>query len=217
MGSGFIFLLMLWLGLVLPASGASKPLTRPEAAAKRPVIAAYGDSLTAGYGVETGKSYPDYLQQELDRRGYRYQVVNVGISGETTSGGLARVDKVLALKPSIAVLELGGNDGLRGIDPAMIKANLEKIIQTLQKANIKVVLAGMTLPPNYGPEYVHSFEQIYVDLATKYHVPRVRFLLEGVYNGGTGMMQNDGIHATAKGNQVVAKNILATLEPMLRK
>jgi acyl-CoA thioesterase-1 len=172
---------------------------------------AFGDSLTAGFGVETGFSYPDFLQKEID--GYR--VVNAGISGDTTSGGLARIDSVLRLAPKIVILELGGNDGLRGLPLASTRANLEQIIAALRKSGARVVLAGITLPPNYGPDYIKEFEEIYKDLAAKYKLPFVPFLLEGVV-GVPGMMQPDGIHATVRGNEVVARLVLRTLKPLLR-
>ena len=193
-----------------PAPAAPVPAT-PDS---RPVIAAFGDSLTAGYGVETGNSYPDFLQKMLDQAGKRYRVVNAGISGDITSGGLARVDSVTQLKPTIVILELGGNDGLRGTPLSATRANLEQIIVELQKARARIILAGITLPPNYGPDYIHSFEKIYTDLAAKYKLPLIPFLLQGVA-GVPGMMQPDGIHATVKGNEVVAALVMRTLKPLL--
>src|SRR6267142_5204415 len=155
---------------------APPPTTPPDS---RPVIVAFGDSLTAGYGVETGLSYPDFLQKDLDRSGYRYRVVNAGISGDTTSGGLARVDTVTRIKPVLVILELGGNDGLRGTPLSSTRANLQQIIETLQQSGARVVLAGITLPPNYGPDYIQSFESIYKDLSAKYKLPLIPFLLQG--------------------------------------
>src|SRR6185437_8746074 len=131
----------------------------------RPVIVAFGDSLTAGYGVEPGKSYPDDLQHRLDAGGYRYHVVNLGVSGDTTTDGVQRLQDVLAAKPAIVILEFGGNDGLRGLPVATTRANQIQMVETLQKAGIQILLAGMTLPRNYGPDYIHSFEQVYLDLA----------------------------------------------------
>lgn len=171
---------------------------------------AFGDSLTAGYGVDAGFSYPDFLQKEIDN----YRVVNAGISGDTTSGGVARIDTVTRLKPKIVILELGGNDGLRGLPLASTRANLEQMITDLRKSGARVVLAGITLPPNYGPDYIQEFEKIYKDFASKYKLPFIPFLLEGVV-GVPGMMQPDGIHATVKGNEVVAKLVLRTLKPLL--
>jgi acyl-CoA thioesterase I len=180
---------------------------------RRPVIVAFGDSLTAGYGVETGYSYPDFLQKDLDRAGRKYRVVNAGVSGDTTSGGLARVAMVTALKPAIVIVELGGNDGLRGLPLASTRANLEQIIVKLRKSGARVLLAGITLPPNYGPDYIKQFEAVYKDLAAKYKVPFIPFLLQGVV-GVPGMMQGDGIHPTRKGNEIVAKLVLRALKPL---
>jgi acyl-CoA thioesterase-1 len=181
----------------------------------RPVLVAFGDSLTAGFGVEPGLSYPDYLQKEIDRHGLHWHVVNAGVSGDTTTDGLNRVAEVLTYKPAIVILEFGGNDGLRGLPLETTRANLDQMIAELQTGGVKVVLAGMTLPPNYGPEYIRPFEKIYVDLAAKYKIPRIRFLLEGV-GGNANLMQRDGLHATAEGNAIVAKNVFNTVAPLLR-
>jgi acyl-CoA thioesterase-1 len=143
-------------------------------------------------------------------------VVNQGISGDTTSGGLARVGMATKLKPAIAVLELGGNDGLRGLPIEETKANLEQMAAALAKSGAKVVIAGMTLPPNYGREYVRKFEQMYVDLAERNGYARIKFLLEGVWDQ-PGAMQADGIHPTVKGNEMVAKLVFRTIEPLLKK
>ena len=182
----------------------------------RPVIAAFGDSLSAGHGAGPGHSYPDYLQRELDRRGYAYSVVNAGVSGDTTTNGLLRVDSVTALRPVIVILEFGGNDGLRGIPISASQANLEQMILVLGKAGSRVVLAGMTLPPNYGPDYIRSFERMYTTMAAKYKLPLIPFLLAGVA-GSPELMQEDGIHPTAEGNSRVAANVLRYLEPLLAK
>lgn len=182
----------------------------------RPVIAVLGDSLSAGFGVEPGKSFPDFLQRALDRRGYRYRVVNAGISGDTTSGGLVRLESVMALKPAIVILELGANDGLRGIPVSASRSNLEQMIVQLKGSGAQVVLAGMTLPPNYGPDYIHSFERIYTGLADKYKLPLIPFLLEGVA-GTRKYMQRDGLHPTAEGNRRVAENVMKVLEPLLQQ
>ena len=194
----------------------SPPPAVAQAPDPRPAVVAFGDSLSAGFGADPGKSYPDFLQKEIDRRGYRYHVVNAGISGDTTTDGLERVGTVTALKPVIVIVEFGGNDGLRGLPVTTTRANLEQIIVTLQKAGAKVVLAGMTLPPNYGPDYIHSFEAVYQDLAKNYRVPLIPFLLRGV-GGHADLMQRDGIHPTGEGNRIVAQNVMQTLEPLLRK
>lgn len=198
------------------AAGSPAPTAPAPPADSRPVIVAFGDSLTAGFGVDPGQSYPDFLQQELDRRGYRYRVANEGVSGDTTSNGVARLDTVTAQHPEIVIVEFGANDGLRGLPIASTQANLERMVATLREGGAKVVVAGMTLPPNYGPEYIREFENVYRTLARKSGVPLIPFLLEGV--AGTGeYMQRDGLHATREGNRRVAATVMKTLEPLLRK
>ena len=183
----------------------------------RPVIVAFGDSLSAGYGLEAGESYPDYLQKALDAKGYRYRVVNQGVSGDTTSGGVERIPLALAEKPAIVILELGGNDGLRGLPVAMSKENMDRIIQEFKRAGAQVLLAGITLPRNYGPDYIREFEQMYPTLAAKHKIPRIRFFLEGVATVPA-LMQQDQIHPTAEGSKMVAERVvLPVLEPLLRK
>lgn len=182
----------------------------------RPVLVCFGDSLTAGLGTEPGQSYPDYLQSELDQRHYRYRVDNEGVSGNTTKDGVERLPEVLALHPVAAVVEFGGNDGLRGLPIAETRANLDEIVATLKKAGVKVALAGITLPPDYGPDYIRQFNETYAVLAAKYRVPMLPFLLKDVY-GVPGMMQRDRTHATAKGNQVVAQNVVPLVLPLLKR
>jgi acyl-CoA thioesterase-1 len=219
------FILLLgWLALVLgltqfSCSGSKKenapPRTeeRPQKAVPvdaRPVIVAFGDSLTAGFGAEPGNSYPDFLQKDLDN----WRVVNAGVSGDTTTDGVNRLAEVLSYKPRIVIVEFGGNDGLRGLPIETTRANIEQIVSTLHKPGVSVVLAGMTLPPNYGPEYIKSFERIYADLKAKYKVTEIPFLLEGVATNRS-LMQRDGLHPTAKGNELVAKTVLKYLKPLL--
>jgi len=182
----------------------------------RPVIIAFGDSLTAGFGADPGDSYPDYLEKDLNAKGYRYQVVNQGISGNTTKDGVDRLEDALRLKPVLVIVAFGGNDGLRGLPIASTRENLDQIVATLQHAGVKVVLGGITLPPNYGPDYIRQFNQTYALLAAKYHVPLLPFLLRDVY-GVEGGMQADGIHATDEGNAQVARNLLPLLVPLLKK
>ncbi len=182
----------------------------------RPLIVAFGDSLTAGYGTNIGASYPDFLQRDLDALGYRYRVVNEGRSGNTTKDGVVRVQEIAAAHPSVAIVAFGGNDGLRGIPIHDTQTNLETIISTLQAAHAKVLLGGITLPPNYGSDYIARFNAIYETLARKYHAPLLPFMLKNVY-GVPASMQNDGIHATAQGNRQVAKNFLPLLLPLLQK
>ncbi len=182
----------------------------------RPLIVCFGDSLTAGYGAEAGESYPDYLQADLDTKGYHYRVVNEGISGNTTKDGVGRVDSIVAMKPAVVIVEFGGNDGLRGLRIEDTRDNLDKILSTLKASGTKIVMAGITLPPDYGPDYIKQFNETYTLLAAKYHIPLLPFLLKGVF-GVPGMMQADRTHATAEGNQVVAQNILPLVQPLLKK
>jgi acyl-CoA thioesterase-1 len=206
-------------GRSVPAAEA--PLPSPKSPTttiddKRPLIVCFGDSLTAGLGTDTGKSYPDYLQADLDAKGYHYRVVNEGVGGNTTKDGVQRVDSIAAMKPAIVIVEFGGNDGLRGFRIEDSRANLDQIVGTLKAAGARIVLAGITLPPNYGPDYIRQFNETYILLAKKYNAPLLPFLLKDVY-GVDGMMQADNTHATAQGNKIVAKNILPLVLPLLKK
>ena len=196
------------------AREAARPAQPAPARDDRPVIVAFGDSLTAGFGTDAGKSYPDFLQQELDRRGLRYRVVNAGISGETTTDALARLSTVSALKPVVVIVEFGGNDGLRGLPVSTTRSNLDQIVMGLKDSGAAVLLAGMTLPPNYGPDYIAAFQRVYSDLAAKDKVALIPFLLQGV--AGTSRMQRDGLHPTADGNRLVAATVMRYLQPLLR-
>lgn len=182
----------------------------------RPVIVAFGDSLSAGFGAETGSSYPDFLQRELDAAGFKYRVVNQGVSGDTTSGGLERVSQATESKPYLVILELGGNDGLRGLPIAATRDNLDKMILAFKEAGVLVLLAGMTLPRNYGSDYIREFEQMYPMLEKKHKITRMRFLLDGVVLQ-KGLMQRDEIHPTAAGNKIVARNVFQAIVPLLKK
>jgi len=199
------------------AASSAKPESapRPHAPDSRPVIAAFGDSLTAGFGADPGKSYPDFLQHELDRRGIRYRVVNAGVSGETTTDALARLSTVTDLKPAVVIVEFGGNDGLRGLPVATTRSNLGQIVAGLKQSGTEVLLAGMTLPPNYGPDYIRAFQSIYTGLAAREKVPLIPFLLAGVA-GTTQYMQRDGLHPAGEGNRLVAATVMRYLEPLLR-
>jgi acyl-CoA thioesterase I len=192
------------------------PLPEKNLQDKRPLIVAFGDSLTAGYGTEAGQTYPDYLQTDLDGRGYKYRVVNAGISGNTTKDGVERVNSIVSMKPAVVIVEFGGNDGLRGLRIEDTRANLDKILATLEASGAKIVLAGITLPPNYGPDYIRQFNATYELLAQKYHVAMLPFLLKGVF-GVDGMMQADQTHATSGGNRIVAGNVLPFVTPFLTK
>jgi acyl-CoA thioesterase-1 len=197
-----------------PEKAAAPGAKAVPAADDRPVIVAFGDSLTAGPGVAPESNYPAILQQKLDAAGHRYRVVNLGVSGDTTGGGLARLGDVLALRPRIVVLELGANDGLRGLPVEATGANLERIIQGLQGAGAQVVLAGMTLPPNYGAEYIRGFESVFVDLSQKYKTVRIPFFLEGVAPNPA-LMLPDGLHPNAAGYRIVANHVMQALAPLL--
>jgi len=201
---------------------AAAPQPQPQPAAvpvapadTRPLLICFGDSLTAGYGTEPGEAYPDVLQQLLDARGYHYHVLNSGISGNTTKDGLDRIARVIARHPQLVVVEFGGNDGLRGLPLEQTQANLDSIVHQLQTSGATVVLAGITLPPDYGPDYIKKFDAMYPALAKKYHTRLLPFLLKNVY-GVPGDMQADDTHATAKGNKQVAANVQALIQPLLK-
>jgi acyl-CoA thioesterase-1 len=185
-------------------------------AAGRPVLACYGDSITAGYGLQAGQAYPDALQRDLDQRGYRYKVSNQGTSGATTKDAVAGLRSVLLLHPEVVIVEFGGNDGLRGLPPAQTRRNLDAVLTALEDAHIKILLAGITLPPNYGQEYIRQFEQVFRVLAQKHHAAFVPMLyINLVHVPGT--IQPDGIHPTAKGSEIIARTLLPALVPLLRK
>ena len=188
----------------------------PKSADPRRVILAFGDSLTAGYGVPRGQGYPEQLQKKLDAKGYRYRVVNMGISGDTTSGGLARMKAALDTRPSIVILELGANDGLRGLPVKQIHANLEEMVMRFQKAGATVILAGMTLPRNYGVSYVRPFEKAFEEIAAKYKLPFITFFLQGVA-GTPKYTLEDFLHPNAAGYVLVTETVMRTLEPLLKK
>src|SRR5665213_1617067 len=181
----------------------------------RKTLVVFGDSLSAGYGLAPGQSYPDDLQRKLDAQGYAWRVVNLGISGDTTSGGLARVNTGTALRPALVLLELGGNDGLRGLPLAMTRENLDQIIAAFEHGGARVVLAGMTLPPNYGPDYIHSFEAIYTGLAAKYKLTLIPFLLRDIATQDMRYFQRDDIHPTAEGAQIVSNTVFRAIKPLL--
>lgn len=190
--------------------------TKTQVSAERPRIVAFGNSLTAGLGVALDESYPAQLQRKLDAAGYPYRVVNAGVSGDTSAGGIRRVSWVLNSKPSIVILELGGNDGLRGLSLQETKANLEWIIQQLQNASVTVVLAGMKLPPNYGKEYTSGFEALYHALAKQYHLTLIPFFLDGVATSSS-LNQADGIHPTGEGYRLIVEKVFLALEPLLER
>lgn len=178
------------------------------------VIVCFGDSLTAGFGAPAGASYPDDLRKAL--AGSHATVVNQGISGDTTKDGLGRVNAIVKLRPQIVILELGANDGLRGYPVEGIERNLNSILVELQRAHTRVLLLGMRLPPNLGPDYVGPYEALFPALAAKYKVPLVPFLLDHVWDNPD-LLSPDNLHPNAAGYRVVTQNILPYLQPMLAK
>jgi acyl-CoA thioesterase-1 len=195
-----------------PAAAAPAEVAPPPAAT-RPRIVALGDSLTAGLGLRPGEAYPALLQERLAAAGLDYEVVNAGVSGDTSAGGLRRLDWALDGDVRVLIVALGGNDGLRGLPAEELKANLSRIIERAQGRDIAVVLAGMEAPPNFGQAYTAAFRQVYPALAKEYGVALVPFLLAGVA-GVDSLNQRDGIHPDPEGARKVADNIWAVLEPL---
>lgn len=188
----------------------------PLLAADRPVLVCFGDSITAGYGLQSGQSFPDALQRDLDLRGYHYRVLNQGTSGATTKDAVASLRAILALHPTIVIVEFGGNDGLRGLPLAQTRQNLDQVLTVLENARIKVLLAGITLPPNYGRDYIQQFEMVFHDLATKHHTAFVPMIYKDLVHVPE-TIQPDGIHPTAKGSEIIARTLMPALTPLLRK
>jgi acyl-CoA thioesterase I len=186
---------------------------RPEAG-QRPEIVVLGDSLTAGLGLDERSSFPALIQQRLNERNLNYAVVNAGVSGDTSAGGLRRLEWSLQGDPRVLIVALGGNDGLRGLPPDDLKKNLAAIIERARSAGVEVLLAGMEAPPNNGPEYTARFRRIYRELADEYDVPLIPFLLEGVA-GEPALNQADGIHPNPAGARRVADTVWTALEPLL--
>ena len=182
----------------------------------RKTILFFGDSITAGYGIDTEDAFPALIQKKLDSNNCNYRAVNAGLSGETSAGGLRRVEWVLQQSVDIFVLELGGNDGLRGVDPADTKRNLQGIINIVRERNpdITLILTGMEAPPNMGQGYTDAFRQVYRDLAHENDLHFIPFILEGVA-GNPDLNLPDGIHPTEEGHQIVADLVWDTLYPLL--
>jgi acyl-CoA thioesterase I len=206
---------LLLVSILLPWS---LPLWPPPAAAAGPrLLVCFGDSITAGYGLDPGQAYPDDLRQDLDAEGYRYTVLNRGTSGATTKDAVASLPSILALHPSIVIVEFGGNDGLRGLPMDQTRRNLDQVLTAFDAAHIPVLLAGITLPPNYGADYIHSFEQVFRAVAAAH--PRDAFV-PMIYKDLVqvpGTIQADGIHPTAKGSAILARTLLPALKPLLRR
>lgn len=194
------------------ASSGTEP-SHPAPAHRGPAIVCFGDSLTAGVA---GRSYPDQLQDLIDQHKLDFRVDNQGVSGDTTTDGLARIANVIAANPALVILEFGGNDGLRGTPIQATHDNLESMIARLEAAKLRVVLLGITLPPNYGPDYVQPFTAMFPALARKHKIPIIPFLLQNVYRDPS-LMQPDGIHPNGAGNRIVAQNVFDLIQPILEK
>jgi acyl-CoA thioesterase I len=177
-------------------------------------ITAFGDSLTAGYGLAPGDAFPARLEAALAKAGIAATIANAGVSGDTTAGGLARIDWALADKPDIVILELGANDALRGIDPAVTRANLAKMLEKIQASGARVLLAGMLAPPNWGHDYQQEFDRIYPDLAQQFHARLYPFFLDGVATDPK-LNQSDGLHPTAAGVDVIVGRIAPVLKQLI--
>ncbi|MDA1108046.1 MAG: arylesterase [Proteobacteria bacterium] len=204
MAKRFLFIL-LWVASVA-CYADSPPAT----------ILVLGDSLSAGYGIDQTSGWVSLLQRRLQEKSPPWRAVNASISGDTTSGGRARIARALDThRPAIVIVELGGNDGLRGLPLNEMQKNLAAIIEQCQKRKARVVLVGMRLPPNYGPVYTEKFQHMYAQLAQRYRIPLVPFFLEGVA-GNKDLMQPDGVHARAAGQPIMLENVWRVLAPMLR-
>lgn len=197
-----------------PAPREPSPAT-PAPRAARPEVVFLGDSLTAGLGLDTDLSFPALIQQRIDAAGLDFAVTNAGVSGDTSAGGLRRLEWALQGQPRVLVVALGGNDGLRGLDPAELQKNLAAIIERGQQAGLRVILAGMEAPPNNGPDYTTRFREVYPALARTYSVPLIPFLLDGVA-GDSSLNQADGIHPNPEGARRVADTVWKVLEPALQ-
>ncbi|MEH0157734.1 arylesterase [Limibacter armeniacum] len=201
------------------SSQPTKEETNTETVTAKKKVIFFGNSLTAGYGLDPDEAFPSLINQKFETMGLPYESINAGLSGETTAGGKERVEWILEnYEPAIFILELGGNDGLRGIDPKASEANLQAIIDKVKKQFPKtiIILAGMQAPPNMGEAYTSSFSQIYPTLAKRNNIPLVPFLLEGVA-GIPELNQGDGIHPTAEGNKIVAENVWSILKKQIRQ
>jgi acyl-CoA thioesterase-1 len=199
---------------------ASSPSTSGAAGSSttegRPRIVFLGDSLTAGLGLPRDESVPSLVQERLDREGYAYEVVNAGVSGDTSAGGLSRLDWSLEGDVDVLVVELGANDGLRGLPVTQMRDNLDAIITAARRRGIRVILTGMEAPPNYGAAYTAEFRQVFRDLAEEHDIPFVPFFLDGVAGIPT-LNQGDGIHPNAEGARIVEQTIWRALEPELER
>ena len=197
-----------------PASPGSGPAADPAPTPARPRLVVLGDSIAAGYGLRREESFPARLQERIDREGYGFEVVNAGVSGDTSAGGLRRLDWALDGDVRILIIELGGNDGLRGLPPAELKKNLTAIVHAARERHLGVLLCGMEAPPNAGPAYTAAFREAFTSVAHDEGVPLVRFVLDKVA-GVDGLNQEDGIHPNARGARMVADTVWPALQPLL--
>lgn len=196
---------------------AARPLVTPEAVSAAPKIVAFGDSLTAGFGLAEPESYPYLLQQKLKADGYNYEVINAGVSGDTSLGGLERADWVLGQENvEVLILELGANDLLRAMPVAKMKSNLDQIIRKAKAKNVKVLLCGMLAPPTMGSDYTRDYINAFPDLADEHGVEFLPFLLEGIA-AKRELNQADGIHPNAEGTKIMTDNIYAALKPLIAR
>ena len=202
----FLVLFLVFLGLSSTAVAAGKP-----------VILVLGDSLSAGYGIPVDQGWVARLQQRLDAEGYGYAVVNASVSGETTVGALERLPRALARhKPALVVIELGGNDGLRGLPVDELRANLEALVSVSREAGAGVLLAAVRMPPNYGPQYTEKFYAVYAGIAKDLRVPWVPFFLEGIALRED-LFQDDGIHPDLEAQPILLDNVWPVLKPLLKR
>lgn len=197
-----------------PCHRHSQSSTGDTADKSRPDYRGVRDSLTAGQSASPKESYPAQLEQRLRAAGYAHRVINAGVGGDTTGDGLRRIDTVLVYRPAIVIVEFGANDGFQGVPFSQIRANLAEIIQRLQSANVRVVLAGMKLPSNYGPTYTDGLSAVYTDLAGKHDVVLIPFFLEGGA-ARPELNHSDGIHPTAEGYRIIVEHLWLILEPLL--
>jgi acyl-CoA thioesterase I len=197
-----------------PAAVSPATPDDPDAAPARPRIVAYGDSLTAGLGLLEQEAYPARLQSRIDELGYKFEVVNAGLSGDTSAGGVRRLDWALEGDVRVLIVAFGGNDGLRGLPVTQMKENLSSIVDKARERNAVVILAGMEAPPNFGQEYATAFRQAFKDVALAKKVLFMPFLLKDVA-GNTELNQSDGIHPNQQGAQIIADNVWLVLEPLL--
>jgi acyl-CoA thioesterase-1 len=196
------------------ASAAPQSTTLTASSSSRPRIVFLGDSLTAGLGLPSDQSYPALIQRHLDEAGYRFEIVNAGVSGDTSAGGLRRLDWSLEGDVRVLIVALGGNDALRGLPPAELRRNLSAILDRATARGVTVILAGMEAPPNNGRDYTDQFRAVYADLAKSHNVLLIPFLLDGVAGDAT-LNQADGIHPNAHGAQLVADLVWRHLQPIL--